>query len=142
MDWIPRNGKDHKRQAFEISKANTKTEKTQMESAPGVRYSEWFRLPYFDLILLHVIDPMHNLLLGTAKHAFVVWVDLNLISLQHIAKIDTLMKEVSKCKEIGRSTKSISTSKSMKAEEWKNWVLLFSLYCLKDILPKHINQSW
>ncbi len=141
-DWIPRNGKDHKSQAFEISKANTKTEKTQMGSASGVRYSELFRLPYFDPILSHAIDTMHNLLLVTAKHAFVVWVDLNLISLQHIAKIDALMKEVSKCKEIGRSTKSMPTHKSMKAEEWKNWVLLFSLYCLKDILPKRDFNLW
>ncbi len=25
-------------------------------------------LPYYDIVRCHVIDPMHNLLLGTAKH--------------------------------------------------------------------------
>lgn len=30
----------------------------------GARWTEFFRLPYFDVIRMCVIDPMHNLLLG------------------------------------------------------------------------------
>ncbi len=44
-----------------------------MESKYGVRYSI---LPYFDPIKFTVIDPMHNLFLGTGKHVFKVWVEL------------------------------------------------------------------
>ncbi len=49
----------------EILKENTKTSIQQMESKYGVRYSI---LPYFDPIKFTVIDPMHNLFLGTGKH--------------------------------------------------------------------------
>lgn len=27
----------------------------------GVRYSELLRLPYFDIVRFHLVDPMHNL---------------------------------------------------------------------------------
>lgn len=32
----------------------------------AVRWSELVRLPYFDLCRMVVVDPMHNLLLGTS----------------------------------------------------------------------------
>ena len=31
----------------------------------GVHYTELNRLPYFDAIRMTVVDPMHNILLGT-----------------------------------------------------------------------------
>jgi len=33
------------------------------------------RLPYFDIVQYHVIDPKHNLLLGTAKYSMTIWKD-------------------------------------------------------------------
>ena len=37
------------------------------------------KLPYFDPIRVHVIDPMHNLLLGTAKMVILVLLDLGIL---------------------------------------------------------------
>ena len=62
--WTPRNGKMHKEKAFSILSCRTKEEVKNLEKESGVRYSELFRLPYFDPIEMHVIDPMHNLFLG------------------------------------------------------------------------------
>jgi hypothetical protein len=95
-EWIPRDGQQHKRLAAETIKAPTKTARAELESASGVRYSEFFRLPYFDPIHAHVVDPMHNLLLGTAKHTFTVWIDTKLLTNDKIAEIDKLMADVSK----------------------------------------------
>ena len=39
----------------------------------GVHYSALCKLNYFDCVRFHVIDPMHNLFLGTAK--YVLWHD-------------------------------------------------------------------
>lgn len=39
-----------------------------MESKYGCRYSILLDLPYFDPISMTIIDPMHNLYSGTAKH--------------------------------------------------------------------------
>eukprot|EP00112_Aurelia_sp_Birch-Aquarium-sp1_P009705 Seg2112.2 transcript_id=Seg2112.2/GoldUCD/mRNA.D3Y31 product="hypothetical protein" protein_id=Seg2112.2/GoldUCD/D3Y31 len=140
--WIARNGEEHKRLAEETQEAQTKTQQTNLESASGVRYSEFFKLPYFDPIEFHVVDPMHNLLLGTAKHIFGVWIEKGILSDKDIDDIDKLSNEMGKMSEQGRTTKSLKLYKTMKAEEWKNWVLVYSLFCLKDVLDKRHFNLW
>ena len=51
-----------------------------MESSYGVRYLILLSLPYFDPVQYTVVDPMHNLFLGTGKHVMRVWVEMNIIS--------------------------------------------------------------
>ena len=46
-------------------KAPTKTMKKKVVSDHGVRYSILTQLPYFNIVRMHVIDPMHNVLLGS-----------------------------------------------------------------------------
>ena len=72
-----------------INKCSTKTEKQKMEKKYGVRYSSVCKLPNFDPVMMHVIDPMHNLLLGTVKYMFTIWVKKD-----HVAKFQTLKKQV------------------------------------------------
>ena len=38
------------------------------QSKYGTRYTELMKLEYFDCIRFTIIDQMHNLFLGTAKH--------------------------------------------------------------------------
>ena len=53
-----------------------------LESTFGCRYSILLDLPYFDPVRMTIIDPMHNLFLGTAKHIMLknVWIKKGLIS--------------------------------------------------------------
>ena len=141
-EWVPRNGEQHKFLAAETLKASTKKAQSELEAASGVRYSELFRLPYFDPISGHIIDPMHNLLLGSAKHTFNVWVEKGLIDGNKMAKIDSLMHDMGRSSEIGRTTKTMNLSSTMKAEEWRSWVSIFSIYCLKDLLPRADYNVW
>lgn len=140
--WRPREGDSHKALAEETLNARTKTARAELESASGVRYSELFRLPYFDPIKAHLVDPMHNVLLGTAKHAFNIWLKTGLLDDKKVEIIDKSMKEMGTTRELGRTVKSMALHKTMKAEEWKNWVLVYSLYCLKDIMPKAHYNLW
>ncbi|KAI8493934.1 hypothetical protein Bbelb_282810 [Branchiostoma belcheri] len=48
-------------------KARNRAERERIEKKYGARYSSLHDLPYFDVVRMHVIDPMHNLLEGTAK---------------------------------------------------------------------------
>ena len=53
---------------------SSKTERQRKESQLGCRYSCFLQLPYFDAVRMLIIDPMHNLYLGTAKYIFnVIW---------------------------------------------------------------------
>lgn len=62
--WTARKGDHHKEKGEEWLNGKNKSEREKLEFDEGVRYSELFRLPYYDPIRMHVIDPMHNLMLG------------------------------------------------------------------------------
>ena len=51
------------------------------ESMFGCRYSALLDLLYFDPVRMSIIDPMHNLFLGTAKHVLKnIWIKKELIT--------------------------------------------------------------
>ncbi|KAJ6575942.1 hypothetical protein DFH09DRAFT_835249, partial [Mycena vulgaris] len=53
-------------------------EKAEFFAIHGVRWTEFARLTYFDLVRYTIIDPMHNLLLGVAKTQWYTrWIKTN-----------------------------------------------------------------
>lgn len=59
---------------------SSKTDRQHKESELGCRYSSLLQLPYFNVVRMLIIDPMHNLYLGTAKHVFSrIWVKRDII---------------------------------------------------------------
>ena len=73
----------------------------KLVSSNSVRYSALLILPYFDIVRMYVVDPMHNLLLGTAKRMMELWttVDPQIISnteFNHIHKVASALN-VPKC---------------------------------------------
>ena len=60
----------HNTAAFKIKNLKTLTAIEKEESNSGCRYSELLLLPYFNAPKMLIIDPMHNLFLGTAKYFF------------------------------------------------------------------------
>ena len=115
----------------------------EIEKTWGVRYSELHRLPYYDPIRMHVIDPMHNLFLGTAKHMVKVWRETGILDEVKLTAIEEKMKSVKLPTDLGRIPSSISTSFSrMTADEWKKWTLIYSLYCLNGVIPVAHYNMW
>ena len=73
--WVERDGatlKEIGRRSFGMK---TKADVEACEAEYGVRYSELFRLSYYDPVRMHVVDPMHNLLLVISKHVYATWVE-------------------------------------------------------------------
>lgn len=60
--------------------AHTLSDHNDIEREFGVRYTELLRLPYFDTSQFIIVDPMHNMLLGTAKHIVNIWKSMGLLS--------------------------------------------------------------
>lgn len=79
VNWEPRTVSKHRSNFEKIKKEVTKTSIRNAESNLGVRFSTLLHLPYFDPIRLVAVDIMHNLLLGTGKHVFQLWIDLGLL---------------------------------------------------------------
>ena len=80
--WVPRSLENHKLQCEEVSTCYTKTALQSLELQYGLRYSLLLELPHFDPIQFGIIDPMYNMLYGTPKHMFSLWVEKNKLS-QH-----------------------------------------------------------
>ena len=68
--WEKRDNASH-RLSEKHKVSNTKVERVEIEKKYGVRYSCSLQLPYFYAPRMCVIDPMHNLLSGTAKHVLI-----------------------------------------------------------------------
>ena len=66
-EWTPRNMERHRIISKTYQKAKTKSEQAFIVKTNGKKYSVLLELPYFNMVRFHVVDAMHNLLLGTAK---------------------------------------------------------------------------
>ncbi|KAJ7046027.1 hypothetical protein C8F04DRAFT_939036 [Mycena alexandri] len=62
-----RDGERHRQLCYQYAALKTTKAREEFFKRHGVRWTEFARLKYFDLIRYTVIDPMHNLLLGVAK---------------------------------------------------------------------------
>ena len=114
-----------------------------MEKKHGCRYSVLLELPYFNSVSMCVIDPLHNLLLGTARHILTVWKEKELITSSHLDAIQKSVDSFVTPYDVGRiPTKILSGFASFTAEQWKNRTILYSLYSLKSILPGQDFKCW
>ena len=77
--WQPRSDKEHRAAADRVRQARTQTDAKKFSSESGARYSVLFQLPYYDAIRFALIDPMHNLLLGSAKHVLKTWIEMGIL---------------------------------------------------------------
>lgn len=101
-NWPPRDDGIHRQQAQKAKEAATKAARVAIERKLGVRHSELLRLPYFNIVRCHLIDPMHNLYLGTAKNITALWKSNNILSESDFLAIQETMSLISIPAQIGR----------------------------------------
>ena len=90
-----------------------------------------------------MIDPMHNLLLGTAKNMMAIWKDTGLLSPAMFEKIQQQVDTINLPAGIGRVPGKIAAGFSnFTAEQWKTWTVVLSRYVLKEVLPTPDFQVW
>ena len=64
-NWLPMTGSRH---ACSLVGLYTKSDLKKTKSELGCRYSVLLTLHYFDAPRMLIVDPMHNILLGSAKY--------------------------------------------------------------------------
>ena len=108
----------------------------RLESKYGVRYSVILDLPYFNPVRFTVVDPMHNLLLGTAKHAFSLWVKKDILSTSDLNLIQERSEKIHFPCDVGRIPLKIGSGfAGFTADQWRVWTTVLSPIVLKGILP-------
>lgn len=142
----PRTNFEHRRQAEEIIHQTSAGDCSDVEQKYGTRFTELMSLPYFDCVRFHIVDPMHNLFTGTAKHVMKnIWLDSEkpLLEKKNLLHIQEKLDKLKVPSSVGRMPKKIQNSYGgFTADQWKSFTLLFSIYALWDILPRSDLELW
>ena len=142
--WHPRTQMKHRQDVETIMALNTKTERKRTESMLGCRYSSLLKLSYFDPVVMLAIDPMHNLFLGIAKHHLQkIWIASGLIKDTDFCVVQDRIDRFLSPPDIGRiPTKIQSGFSSFTAEQFKNWVIHYSIIALRGLLSNEHLECW
>ena len=143
-NWQERTGTEHRRLAFNTRFKLTKSARDVAESTNGCRYSVLLELPYFDAPRMLVLDPMHNLFLGTAKYFFKsILMERKILSVSQLHTLQQRVDSVRAPPDIGRIPGKICSGfVSFTADQWKNWVVYYSLFVLHDMLNTDVLECW
>ena len=141
--WPLRTDDSHRQNARKLQNCRTKTQRRKMESMLGSRYTSLLELPYYGSVTMCVIDPMHNLFLGTAKKIlmFKIWCENDILAKEKLQEVQERIENVEAPSDLGRLPGNLSSNHGgFTASQWKNWVLYYSLFALEGILgEEHIN---
>lgn len=142
-EWVPRTALLHCQHCEEILQETTRAGVKRLESQYGVCYSILLSLPYFGPIRFTAIDPLHDLLLGTGKHCFKVWVAKGILTDTSLTEIDHRARLIKVPSEVGRLPTNISSNYGgFKEDQWRAWITVYSLVILKGILPPSHFLCW
>ena len=133
----------HRQQANDSRTARTEKDRNDIEKETGARYSELYRLPYYDCIRMVAIDIMHALLLGTSKHVMKIWTSKGIIDQKKIKTIQETVDNMTVPNNIGRIPGKISSGFSgFTADQWRSWTCCYSLIALKNVIPDRDYKCW
>ena len=123
-NWIPRTNVSHWHNVHKLSQCKSKTELLKKETELGCRHSALLELPYFDPPKIFVIDPMHNLFLGVAKHfSKHVFIEKGILSEANLKTIQERIDAMCVPSDIGRIPHKIESFYHFTADQYKNWVV-------------------
>ena len=142
--WKQRCLEEHTKNIHEIRQCKTKTARNTLESKYGCRYSKFLDLCYFDPIRMTIIDPMHNLYLGSAKLVLKrIWIEQGLLSSKSLDVVQDRIDSILSPPYLGKIPHKIASSCSgFTADQFKNWTNIFSMMVVRDILPAEHLKCW
>ena len=104
---------EHRQQAQEVINQTSAGDFFDTEQKYGTRFTKLMSLPYFDCVRFHVIDPMHNLFTGTAKHVMKnIWLDSDnpLLEKNNLLHMQENLDKVKVPSNVGRMPRKIQNS--------------------------------
>ena len=141
--WPLRDYSTHVSKAKAWDDAKTQKKRIEIEKTYGIRYSELLNLPGFDIVRYHVIDPMHNMFLGIAKHTTKTWRELKILGEKECSILQEKVDSLNPPSKLGRIPRKVGAMfMAFTADEWKYWIVLYSLYALHGVIPNVHYNCW
>ncbi|RXW14412.1 hypothetical protein EST38_g11447 [Candolleomyces aberdarensis] len=117
-----RSDAEHRAAGERYANLTTNAARDDFVKQNAVRWSEFARLPYFDLVRCIVIDPMHNLLLGLVKtHFYHIWVQSKILrKTKELNALHKILVEFTMPSYLGRLPALIGepAGGSLTADQW------------------------
>lgn len=80
---------------------------------------------------------------GIAKHTFSTWIGQGILDDNSLNAIERRVGLLHVPSDVGRIARNISKCyTSLKADEWKHWTMIFSMFSLRGILPTKYLNMW
>ena len=108
-NWTVRDMVTHKSKALEYQEARTIPDRIAVSQECGVKYSELVLIPHFNIIRSHVIDPMHCVFLGLAKHTIQTWKDRGVLHANQFTLLQEKVNSIVPPSKIGRIPRKIES---------------------------------
>ena len=142
--WYARSAAHHRDVIKKLRKCKTLSERKRLESVNGCFDSILVDLPYFESFRMLIVDPMHTLFLGTSKTVLKrIWMDEEIIRDQDFLVIQERIDNCVVPSDIGRIPyKILSGFSSFTADQFKNWVVYYSMLSLREILTDDHLECW
>jgi hypothetical protein len=125
--------------AFEWKKCTTDDLRKEHVKQHHVRWSEVYRLSYFNPVRLCVVDPMHCLFLGIAKWIVTkLWIEEGVLDNEKLKIMQKRADEIKITSDLGRRPTRIATGDGFSnytADMWKTFILIFAIPITWDFLP-------
>lgn len=139
-EGIKRTKSQHRRDAIKAER-----EDTIVNGVKGV--SLLMLLPIFNIIRSFPPEYMHSVLLGVVKLFLSTWFDpKNCRKPWYIGTksqiLDNRLSKILPPCEITRTPQSVNNISQWKASEFKNFLIYYSLPCLKNLLPSVFYKHW
>ena len=141
--WPPRHNCSHPVHTEMMRKASTQSKHKELATKYGVYHSSLLQLEYFDAVRFTSVDPMHNLFLGTAKYVFKLWVKKHFLNKKDLKTLEERIHSFDVGTGIGRLPHRIASNYGgYTASQWRNWTLIYSMFCLKGVIPDNHLRCW
>lgn len=142
-EWPIRDVATHRELANKHKELPNRSQQQSFESQHGLRYSELVQLPYFEISRCCVVNPMHNLFEGTAHHFMNVILKRELLTENAMRIVEDRVTAIQTPSDVGRlPLKVASKFAGFKADQWRNWIIIFSEIALIGLIPRSYYNCW
>lgn len=103
---------------------------------------------YITLVSFLPLHPTHYSknsihFVGIAKHTFQTWINVGVLTQEKLMEVEARMDKITVPSDTGRIAKAISKCHTaMKADEWKHWTLIYSMFSLRTVLNTEHLKIW
>jgi hypothetical protein len=138
-EWfVERDFNKIRENAIEWKKCTTEEARKAHVSQFHVRWSEIYRLHYFNPVRFCVVDPMHCLFLGVAKWIVTkLWIGEGILNHEKLIEMQKRADEIKITSDLGRRPVRIATGEGFSnftADMWRTFIMIFAIPITWDFL--------